>query len=334
MANFHPNFPFGKGLWIWELPVLLKRYGTLDAIIQKCKDNDISYVMLKSGDGENTWISQWNANTIKKFKDAGIKILAWMYNYGYNPSREAAVAMWSLDMGADGFVFNAEVEWRDLVNRREAAEQMLSMVRKHAPNAFLAHAPLAIPSYHAKFPYDIFGKYCDAVMPQVYWGTIYGGGVTNPASKIIDWMFREWSTLEAKWKAEGKETSIKPIIPAGQAYDNPKEKYILQPAHITEFLEYAKGYQSVNFWSFQHIVRDDCWDAIKRTPVTKLALPVPAEPAPPSPAPSPPTPPAEQPTRIEVTERTIKVDGQEFDREKLHVDYVMEFLKKILSIKK
>jgi hypothetical protein len=58
---------------------------------------------------------------------------------------------------------------------------------------------------------------------------------------------------------------VKPIIPIGQAYDNYSiaPPYVLRPEDITSFVSIVKGYKSVNFWSLQHLLRDDCWAALR-----------------------------------------------------------------------
>lgn len=80
--------------------------------------------------------------------------------------REGNIACWALDMGADGHVFDAESEYE---GHAQQATQMLSQVRRHTPNAFLAYAPFPIISYHPNLPFIEFGAQCDAVMPSTYW---------------------------------------------------------------------------------------------------------------------------------------------------------------------
>lgn len=271
----HPNFPYGKGLWIWNLPRCFG--GNLDTIIAKCKEVGLSYVLVKSGDGVNTW-SQWNRNVVDKFHAAGLKVYSWTFVYGDNPVREAAVAMWSLDMGSDGHVFDAEGQY---AGKYTQAETMMKAVRSHSPNAFLAHSPMPIIDYHSTFPYVQFGKYCDAVMPQMYFGDFN----KSPEDTIL-WTFEQWKKWEKKWADAGNAEAIKPIIPAGQAYSakftNDKgvvtREYKSNGKDVAEFIAGVHGYKSVNFWSFEHILSDEVWEAIKNTNVDPATVRVP-EPA-------------------------------------------------------
>jgi hypothetical protein len=264
MPNFHPKFPFGKGLWIWELSSLYPKFGTVQAIAQKCKDVGIAWVALKSGDGTHTWetqggVAQFNTDIINIFHQYGLKIYSWSYVYGDDPKREADISVWSLEKGVDGHIFDAEGQYE---GKPEAAVIMLESVRGRQPDAFLAHAPFPIIDSHQTFPYLEFGKYCDAVMPQVY----YGEFKKKPAESVI-WMYDNFMRWENIWKAAGHEDSIKPLSPIGQAYDDPGIGYTCSPEDILDFIDATKGYMSCSFWSFQHVVSsklsDQLWGALK-----------------------------------------------------------------------
>jgi hypothetical protein len=257
--QFHKDHPFGKGLWVWRISECLD--GNIDTIIRKCNDFDISYLLIKSGDGDKLW-DQLTREVVDKLHNAGLKVYSWTYNYGLNPlaEAEADVAIKSLDLGVDGHVFDAESEYEHLVNNTHVAEIMLQTVRSRHPDKFLAYAPYPIIDLHKDFPYLTFGKYCDAVMPQVY----YGNWKKTP-QQGIQWMYDNFVRWHQNWIDSGNAASIKPIIPLGQAYDSPDPKtlYVLTPTDIHAFINTVKGYKSVNFWSFQHILRDDCWEALR-----------------------------------------------------------------------
>jgi hypothetical protein len=97
-------------------------------------------------------------------------------------------------------------------------------------------------------------------MPQVYYGNW-----KKTSQQGIVWMYENWTRWHQSWIESGHGDSIKPIIPIGQAYDNsdPKVLYVLKPEDIHAFINTVNGYKSVNFWSFQHILRDDCWEALR-----------------------------------------------------------------------
>lgn len=260
MTSFHKNFPFGKGMWIWNIPNC--EGGNISKIIEKCKRYNFSHVLIKSSDGENSFPAGRNPQLTKEIVDrfhaSGISVYSWSYNYGNNPKREAALALWALEqLGVDGHVFDAETEWEKQPDTAARAVEMLSIVRAQQPNAFLAHAPYPYIDYHTRFPYVEFGKYCDAVMPQAYWGTI---GIT--VTQMVADLFAQWSKWEKHWKEIGHADSIKPIIPIGQTYDNPGEGFTQTPAQIVDFISQVAGYGSVNFWDWEHTDRQDLWEAL------------------------------------------------------------------------
>lgn len=286
MSYFPKNFPFGKSVWIWQLNDIFAKDAAgkpivdYDPIIQKCKDNNISSVYVKCGDGENTW-EQWNQALVDAFHAAGIKIYSWSFVYGQDPLREAAIAMWALDMGADGHIFDAEDQFEKQADPATAAEAMLQAVRGHAPSAFLAYSPEPIIDYHIRFPYIQFGKYCDAVLPQIY----FGEWNKSPID-AINWVYDNWSRWQKQWQDDGFGDSVKPLIPTCQAYDWTSTvagvpDYVLKPADILSFCDAAKGYKAIAFYEYAHILRPDCWTAIKNavvTPPSNIDLGLPANP--------------------------------------------------------
>lgn len=276
MATFHQKSPWGKGFWIWELENC--EGGNIDAIIAKCKKYGVNYLIIKTSDGEKSFpinkAPQLTREISDKLHANGISVYSWSYNYGYNVDREIALTLWALEqLGVDGHVFDAEVEWRDLPDPAGAANKLLQGIRAKHPEAFLAHAPFAYIDYHSRFAYAEFGKYCDAVMPQLYWGTI---GIS--VKQMVADMYTQWSKWEAKWRADGRADSIKPIIPLGQTYDNPQEKFVMTPADLKEFITSYAGYGSVNFWDWQHTIRTDLWDAFRDTQVKPKSEFAPAQP--------------------------------------------------------
>lgn len=354
--QFHPKFPFGKGLWIWMLSSCMG--GDLNKTIQQCKDFDISYVIVKCGDGENTW-DQFTQEMVDAFHAAGIKIYSWSYVYGNDPLREAAIAMWALDMGVDGHVFDAESEYE---GKSTQATEMLQAVRNHSASAFLAYAPFPIIDVHQSYPYLEFGKYCDAVMPQIYWGDFQ----MTPLD-AMNWMYDNFSRWEKTWQDEGRGESVKPIIPLGQAYDNPEvtPAYKSTPEDITEFIAASRGYMSVNFWSFQHILGDPIWEALRdnnvKPPAVVATTPVvvvtdnPSQPETPVVLSTPdsqsttptipsttastmptatswPYPGTDIPSSAKTTSTTDAIEvNQTVYSQKLHIDYFTEFIVTILK---
>ena len=254
----------GKGDWIWQIASARASAGATTnlQLFQYLKNKGMSWVTVKAGDGSTAW-TQFSTQLVNDAHTAGLKIFGWTYMYGTNPTGEANVAKAALAKGADGFIIDAEAEYRDLPNNDQAATTFCESVRAAYPNHFLAHAPFPIVSYHSAFPYYTFGKYCDAVMPQDYWDAI---GVT-PA-RMNQWRNDEWNALYNNFRSTGRADAIKPIIPIAQGWNVSTNS--LTGQEILDFVSIMKntanpaspgGYKGVSFWSVQHHTAEH-WNAI------------------------------------------------------------------------
>ena len=221
----------------------------------------MQWITVKCGDGGSIW-SQFTSDLVTRAHDAGLKIFGWAYVYGNNVQGEINVALNALNLGADGFIIDAEGEYETLANNSSVATTYCTAIKTDYPNRFLAHAPFPYISYHSGFPYVAFGKMCDAVMPQVYWDTLSSLTGGDPVNMIAD-MDAQWHSWQNSLSAANK-SAIKPIIPIGQGYNN------TPGLEITTFINALKtdpnpasvtGYKGVSFWSCQHHNADE-WIAI------------------------------------------------------------------------
>jgi hypothetical protein len=263
---YHKDFAWNKGVWIWRIAQCLD--GDIDAIIAQCKKYDISYLLIKNGDGINIW-TQLSKELVRKFQDNGIKVYAWGYVYGRDPIGEANVAIQNLELGIDGYVFDTATDYQEVPDNSQAAQAMLMAIRAKHPHAFLAYSCLAIIDLHTRFPYVTFGKYCDAALPKIFYGLWTDKG-QSPTKGIL-WMYDNWARWQQNWIDSGNEDAVKPIIPVAQAFDEYKVNppYILTPTDIQAFVSAVKPYKAVNFYSFADITRPDCWEAIRDSELDK-----------------------------------------------------------------
>ena len=215
----------GKGDWIWSVSISISKLNNqvpgvtdIPSLMSWEKNQGMSFVIVKAGTGSTNYPSQaspqFTSNLVYQAHLQGLKIFAYTRSYGDDINGEIAMATNCFNLGADGFVFDAETEWESGHQGTQGpakAIQMLSAVRTMYPNKFLAHAPLPYISLHSSFPYKEFGFYCDAVMPQDYWNYI---GVT-PEQMVAD-MDTQWRNfyngLTGQWT-----NAIKPLAPIGQA---------------------------------------------------------------------------------------------------------------------
>jgi hypothetical protein len=252
----------GKGDWIWEVPQTETRLGvtSVQGIIDYETSLGMQWITVKCGDGNNIW-TQFSSDLITRAHAAGLKIFGWAYAYGNNSAHygsgatdsaningEINVALNALALGADGFIIDAEIEYETNVTRAADATFYAGTIKSNYPSYFLAHAPFPYINSHPGFPYAQFGIYCDAVMPQDYWGAI---GI-SPQTMVFN-MNSQWRSWQNS--LTGSNTNaIKPIVPLAQSYSP------VTGAQITQFL-YAlqtnspkatvAGYNGVSFWDAQ-----------------------------------------------------------------------------------
>ncbi|HTD68279.1 MAG TPA: immunoglobulin domain-containing protein [Candidatus Limnocylindria bacterium] len=255
----------GKGDWIWQIPTSISVLGagSVQGLIDYEQSRGMKWITVKCGDGGNIW-TQFNTDLITRARAAGLKIFGWSYVYGNNVQGEINVALNALSLGADGFIIDAESEYETLANNNVAASNYCAAIKAAYPNRFLAHAPFPIISSHSGFPYIMFGKFCDAVMPQAYWADIGG---TNYAVTMVTRMNNEWRNWQNSLTGQNTN-AIKPIVPIGQAYNSVNGT--VTGTQISLFVNAMKtnspsatagGYKGVSFWSCQHHTVD-MWNAI------------------------------------------------------------------------
>ncbi len=258
----------GKGDWIWQVPTCISALGvgSVQGLIDYQKSRGMQWITVKCGDGGNIW-SQFNTDLITRAHAAGLKIFGWAYVYGNNVQGEINVALNALALGADGFIIDAEGEYEALANNSLVASNYCAAIKAAYPNRFLAHAPFPIISSHSRFPYIMFGKFCDAVMPQTYWADIGGVNGTNYAVTMVARMNTEWRNWQNSLTG-ANTNAIKPIVPIGQGYNSVNGT--VTGTQISAFVSALKtnaspatagGYRGVSFWSCQHHTAD-MWNAI------------------------------------------------------------------------
>ncbi len=266
----------GKGDWIYILPNAINQMGgnvpsvtDLRSMMIFLKNQGLRYIIIKAGDGASLYPSpsnpQFTADVVNAGHAAGLWVFGYNRSYGIDIPGEIGIADDVFNAGADGFVFDAEIEWESshLADNTTKAIQLCSGVRAHWPSKFLAHSPFPIITYHPSFPYKEFGYYCDAVMPQDYWIQI---GVTP--SYMVSWMNSQWTTwqngLTGQWR-----NSIKPIVAAGQGWSS--SSGTVTAGQVTDFFNALKtqsspatggGYKGVNFWRAE-LHPPEVWDAIR-----------------------------------------------------------------------
>lgn len=261
----------GKGDWVYYMQYVTNHLGgnvpgvhDIPTFMAYEKSQGMNYIIVKAADGGidfNGGYSspQFNSNLVYQAHAAGLQIFGYTRSFGTNVPAEIAMAAKIYNLGADGFVLDAEAEWESShlgANGPTLAIQLCSGIKAQFPAKFLGHAPLPIISYHTSFPYAQFGYYCDTVMPQDYWQDGGLGALVNYSpSNMVTRMDSEWRSWQQSLRGQWTN-AIKPLAPLAQAW-NPTATNITTGAQITQFLNALKGdpnpvtaggYNGVSFW--------------------------------------------------------------------------------------
>lgn len=131
----------------------------------------------------------------------GILTFGWGYIYLFNALAEAAKSIERVKkFGLDGYMVNAEVEWKFKIG---PARVYMDALRAGLPDISIGMCSYRFPSQHPEFPWFTALQDSDYHVPQVYWV-----GSHNPSAQLAQ------SVDELKAKKDV------PIIPLGYGYQN------------------------------------------------------------------------------------------------------------------
>ena len=225
----------GKGIYAW----ILERCegGDMKAVASRLKSAGMTHVLPKIADGISTYTRNWLylPALVDQCHKVGIKVIGWQYVYGTRPAAEADRAVAELNrLPFDGFVINAEQEYRDLANNDQAAKIYCERIRASYPDILLGLSTYRYPHYHRRFPFTAFLTYCDVNMPQVYWMQANGTVPRQLADTIT--AYRLYPP--------------KPIIPTGAAFAEHGWTAIPgdQGVFVDEVLKH--GLSGCNWWEY------------------------------------------------------------------------------------
>lgn len=273
-----PRYPdLRKGAWfvtIWDIDGdgksddKINGEKALDYIISTLEKANVDWVAVKLGDGVKfyldlpqlqTWLKRQGyqqdnetpckafEKVIAKFNEHGIHVLGWQYVYGTPGEAEVAIKILNLS-GIFGFIVDAEVEY---YRQHEKAIDYMERIRAEHPDSFIACSSFARVQKHMDFPFKEFGHYCNAFMPQCYWGE----RPTDPEAEMEIWLAQLNAQNLAWWQDSENEKegvvikprdAVKPVIPVGMSYDLPERngrpERKTTPEEIEKFCQIAWGY--------------------------------------------------------------------------------------------
>jgi hypothetical protein len=156
------NLPSGKGVYVWNQSTCLAALKTLPALAQFIKDLGCTWVAPKIGNGYYAWPNL--EAMLDAFKDAGLYVCGWWFNYG-NDGEAAAMRtqVTRHKSRLDAFAHDAEVA----ISAARANLDCAS-VSAAAPELPQILNSWWSPKLHPEQPFPEWFKHVDAIMPQVY----------------------------------------------------------------------------------------------------------------------------------------------------------------------
>lgn len=181
---------------------------------------------------------------VKALQKRGIQAWGWQYIYGSYPEKEAQIAIQRVkELGLDGFVVNAEAQFKKLGMEKAAKTYMdLLAAGVDVPIGF---SSFKYPTYHQPLPFALFLSYCDVNMPQVY---PIGDFREDAHSIQLIRSLREYRAINP----------YVPIIPTGGAfsqsytYQSKTLSWVATASQVVDFYEACEreGLQGGNLWDW------------------------------------------------------------------------------------
>ncbi|OAT84846.1 hypothetical protein [Desulfotomaculum copahuensis] len=214
----------GKYVWIWQLD----QSGEPRQIITRALGMGLTGLLVKGWDGSRYWPQI--GSIAGPAHDAGLLVGAWGYSYGTDPRGEAKAAAQAVAAGADWLVVDAEEEYE-----KPAGADMATRLGTAFRNIFsgipVGYTSFGIPDLHPEFPWDEFSRWCDAVLPQVYWG-----------------LFKMTPEVALSRCLAGLKQFYKPVVPAGQCYGEVATDEIVRFGRLAE----NAGLPGISYYDWQH----------------------------------------------------------------------------------
>ncbi len=172
------------GAWVWHLEIT--GFDTHVELADTLANLGVKRVMVKVADGAvnpYTWPEIVDTNLVNAYKDRGLEVFAWSYNYpGDHNYTQASALELAARTGYQGFVVDVESQFNGLAT---ASSNLFSAFRDRqnlmiaqgviSPEFKLYCTTWGNPADH-DFPISIIDNYVDGFMAQTYleaWGPSY-----------------------------------------------------------------------------------------------------------------------------------------------------------------
>jgi hypothetical protein len=161
----------GNHLWVFTS----WRHGGIEEAVETAVALGFDGLIVKAHDGNPGDDSPEFAGQLEAAvqNSGGLSIGAWGYLYGpkYGNRQvdvEAEAIIATIEKGIDWYVIDAEAEW-EVAGGAAAARRLMRAVRREHPDFPIGFSSFWNMRWHGKYPFSTFARYCDVVLPQVYY---------------------------------------------------------------------------------------------------------------------------------------------------------------------
>lgn len=252
-----------RAFWIWNIQNC--EGGDPLAIAAAANQAGLSDVFVKVADGVVKFGIDKARNydrvpaVVQALRGVGIRVWGWQYVYGQQPEYEEKVATQRIqELKLDGFIVDAEAEFKK-PGFGKKAETYLSRLKVNNPGVTIAFSSFRFPQYHLEFPWQVFLKYCDLNMPQVYWLQAHNAGAQMQLCYDRFWAMTKM-----------------PMWPAGPAWKENGWRPSLSEIREFEKVAAENGIEQVSYWSWEHCRRDlpELWPQAEKPKDPEVPQPV------------------------------------------------------------
>ncbi|MCW5876467.1 MAG: hypothetical protein KIS85_06250 [Anaerolineales bacterium] len=230
----------GKGMYLWIIYRILGgkegRPPSEEAVAEFARQAGLTHVLIKVAESGYLYNIHQGVDLVPELvaalKARGIQAWGWQYIYGY-PEKEADAAIRRVkDLDLDGFVVNAEIEFKR-TGMAPLAKEYMALLKQAKLGVPIGFSSFRFPSLHRELPWKEFLAGCDVNMPQVYWA-----GANNPAQQL------------QRSLAENRALASVEIVPTGAAYK--EHGWRPTPQEVQQFLAACvdMGLRAANFWEW------------------------------------------------------------------------------------
>jgi len=221
------------GMWLWYLEGT--GYDSHAALAEDLYAMGVKRIYVKVADNTNIWAECQDSNVPAAYKNAGLEVWAWSYNYPDNEYDQASALYYAAKAGYEGYVLDIEKEFDGTTTALHTIFGEFEQAKQDAVNDGHTNSDFKIyctswgnPKDH-DMHVEIIDQYVDGHMPQTYievWGQDY----MENAGYWVDYGTQEYRDMGC----------VKPIHHIVSAEYNE-----ITASQINEFIEHSGGETSI-----------------------------------------------------------------------------------------